>query len=176
MSQSVPPPNQPYGGQPQGGNPFAGQQPGAPFGAPTPFPPAPPARGNNFGLGLVAAVGAGLVGAIVYGLILGNFEHQIGYLAVGVGFLVGFCARKSGGANPVMTVVSALLSVGAVYLGQLLGIAVVFSDMVDQSVTSVFFDHFDVLTKAWNEGADGKTYLFLALGALGAVGGARKGS
>ncbi|MFJ4498686.1 hypothetical protein [Streptomyces sp. NPDC088864] len=172
MSQSVPPPNQPYGGQPQGGNPFAGQQPGGP----APFAPVPPPARNNIGVGLVAAVGAGLVGAIVYGLILGNFEHEIGYLAVGVGFLVGFAARKSGGANPVMTVISALLSVGAVYLGQLLGIAVVFSDLANESVTSVLFDHFDVLTKAWNEGSDGKTYLFLALGALGAVGGARKGS
>lgn len=172
MSQSVPPPNQPYGGQPQGGNPFAGQQPGGP----APFAPVPPPARNNIGVGLVAAVGAGLVGAIIYGLILGNFEHEIGYLAVGVGFLVGFAARKSGGANPVITVISALLSVGAVYLGQLLGIAVVFSDLADESVTSVLFDHFDVLTKAWNEGADGKTYLFLALGALGAVGGARKGA
>ncbi|MGW1186173.1 hypothetical protein ACWD7Y_25010 [Streptomyces drozdowiczii] len=178
MSQPVPPPNQPYDAQPQGGNPFAGgQQPGgAPFGAPAPFiPPAPPAR-NNLGLGLVAAVVAALVGALVYGLILGNFEHEIGYLAVGVGFLVGFAASKVGGANTVTTVVSAVLSVAAVYLGQLVGISIVFSDLADESATSVFFDHFDLLTKAWNQASDVKTYVFLALGALGAVGGARKGA
>ncbi|MGC5412992.1 hypothetical protein ACPXCX_56455, partial [Streptomyces sp. DT225] len=87
-------------GQPQGGNPFAGQQPGAPFGGPAPFgPPAPPAR-NNIALGLGAAVVAAVVGALIYGFILGKSDHQIGYIAVGVGLLVGFAASKLGGANP----------------------------------------------------------------------------
>lgn len=173
MSQPVPPPNQPYGAQPQGGNPFADQQPGAPFGGPAPFTPAPPKR-DNVALGLVAGVGAALVGALIYGLILGKTEHQIGYIAVGVGFLVGFAASKVGGANPAVTVVSALLSVGAVYLGQIVGVSVALSDLTHESATSIFFDHFGDLTKAWSETADFKTYLFLAIGAAGAVAGAKK--
>ncbi|MEV5601183.1 hypothetical protein AB0L33_07040 [Streptomyces sp. NPDC052299] len=176
MSQSVPPPNQPYGGQPQGGNPFGGQQPGAPFGGgPAPFTPAPPAR-NNIALGLGAGVVAAVVGALVYGLILGNFEHEIGYLAIGVGFLVGFAASKLGGGNPAVTVVSVLLSIGAVYIGQLAGISIALSDLAHESATSIFFDHFGALTDAYSEAADFKTYLFLALGAVGAVAGAKKGA
>ncbi|MEU2022807.1 hypothetical protein ABZ565_11645 [Streptomyces sp. NPDC016469] len=175
MSQPVPPPNQPYG-QPQGGNPFAGQQPGAPFGGgPAPFTPAPPAR-NNIALGLGAGVVAAVVGALIYGFILGKSDHQIGYIAVGVGFLVGFAASKLGGANPAVTVVSALLSIGAVYLGQLVGISIALSDFAHESATSIFFDHFGVLTDAYSEAADFKDYLFLALGAVGAVAGARKGA
>ncbi|MFG2569892.1 hypothetical protein ACGFR6_31265 [Streptomyces sp. NPDC048567] len=177
MSQPVPPPNQPYG-QPQGGNPFAGgqQQPGAPFGGgPAPFTPAPPAR-KNIALGLVAGVVAAVVGALIYGFILGKSDHQIGYIAVGVGFLVGFAASKLGGANPAVTVVSALISIGAVYIGQLVGVSIALSDLAHESATSIFFDHFSDLTDAYSEGAGFKDYLFLALGALGAVGGARKGA
>ncbi|MYQ78018.1 MULTISPECIES: hypothetical protein [unclassified Streptomyces] len=175
MSQPVPPPNQPYG-QPQGGNPFAGgqQQPGAPFGGgPAPFTPAPPAR-KNIALGLGAGVVAAVVGALVYGLILGNTDYQIGYIAVGLGFLVGFAASKLGGANPAVTVVSALLSIGAVYIGQLVGVSIALSDLAHESASSIFFDHFGALTDAYSEGAGFKDYLFLVLGAVGAVAGARK--
>lgn len=192
MSQPVPPPNQqqpqdgnPYAGQQPGaptGNPFAGQQPGpygqpgqpgAQFGGGAPFAPVAPAR-NNVGLGLLAALVAALVGAFLYGLIAGSIEREVGYIAIGVGFLVGFAASKLGGQNPVLTVVSAVLSIGAVYLGQIVGVSIILSDLSDQSASSIFFDHFGDLTDAWKNEADFKTYLFLAIGALGAIGGARK--
>jgi hypothetical protein len=191
MSQPVPPANQPNDAQPVGSNPYAGQQPGQP-GAPTgnpfagqqpgqpgaafggaPFAPPAPAR-NNLGLGLVTAVVTALVAAFLYGVIAGAIEREIGYLAVGVGFLVGFAASKVGGQNPVLPVVSAVLAVGAVYLGQLVGISIIFSELAHQSASSLFFDRFDALTKAWSDAADFKTYLFLLLGAVAAFGGAKK--
>ena len=196
MSTPVPPPNQPqqpYGAQPTPGNPYAaqpgqpqpgaptgnpfgGQQPaGAPFGGGAPFAPVAPAR-NNVGLGLLAAVVAALVAAALYGFIVGSVDREIGFIAVGAGFLVGFAASKAGGSNPVLTVVSAVLSIAAVYVGQIFGISVALSDIADQSAISIFFDHFGDLSEAWTEAADFKTYLFLAIGALGAVGGARKAS
>ncbi|WP_406453814.1 hypothetical protein OG782_23000 [Streptomyces sp. NBC_00876] len=191
MSTPVPPPNQPqpYGAQPQDGNPYAGQQPGAPtgnpfagqqpggapFGGGAPFAPVAPAR-NNIGLGILAGVVAALVAAVLYGVIAGSIEREVGYIAVGVGFLVGFAASKVGGSNPALTVVSALLSIGAVYLGQLVGVSVILADLTNQSAFSVFFDHFDAISDAWSKSADFKTYLFLAIGALGAIGGARKAS
>ncbi|MEE1809811.1 hypothetical protein [Streptomyces sp. BE133] len=197
MSQSMPPANQPNDAQPAGGNPYAGQQPGQPaaptgnpfagqqpgaYGQPgqpgvpfggAPFAPPAPAR-DNLGLGLLAAVVTALVAAFLYGVIAGAIEREVGYIAVGVGFLVGFAASKLGGQNPVLPVVSGVLSVGAVYLGQLVGIAIILSDLVHQSASSLFIDHFDVLTKAWSEGSDFKTYLFLLLGAAAAFGGAKK--
>ncbi|MDF3147518.1 MULTISPECIES: hypothetical protein [unclassified Streptomyces] len=158
MTQSVPP-------QPTDGNPFA-QKPDA-------VPPAPPAR-NNIALGIVAAVVAALVTAGIYGGIVGATEYEIGYAAVGVGFVIGFAAGKIGGANPALPMVSAILSLGAVYLGQLIGIAALGADELGVSVTTVFTDYFDVVTKVWSEDADALTFVFLGIGAFAAFSGAKK--
>ncbi|MFF7812134.1 hypothetical protein ACF1E9_18160 [Streptomyces roseolus] len=195
MSQPVPPPGNPYAQgtpdpaagqnpyaqgapaqQPAGQNPFAQgapQQPAGqnPFGA---YPPAPAPRRTNIGLGIVAAVVTALVTAGIYGAILGGIEAEIGWAAVGVGFAVGFAAGKVGGGNPVLPVVSALLSLGAVYLGQLVGIAVYASKEFHVSFTDIFLDDFGGLTAAWSEGKDVMTFLFLALGAAAAFSGAKK--
>ncbi|MFD5904371.1 hypothetical protein ACFV6B_17490 [Streptomyces microflavus] len=167
------PTGNPYGQQPPAptGNPFGGQQPG-PFGG-APFAPAPPAR-NNLALGVLVALGAAVVAAVLYGVILGSIEREIGYAAVGVGFLVGFAAAKLGGANPVTIAAAAVFSIGAVYLGQLIGYAMVMSDVARVSFSEVFLDHFDTVTQVWKEEADFMRYLFLALGAVAAIGGAKK--
>ncbi|MDX3054164.1 hypothetical protein PV394_03245 [Streptomyces sp. NE06-03E] len=198
MSQPVQPPNppqQPYGGQPTDGNPYAGQQqpgtpyPGQPAGAPTgnpfagkqpgqfgggmPFAPAAPAR-NNIGLGVLTALGTAIVAAILYGVIAGSIEREVGYAAVGVGFLVGFAASKVGGANPLVAVVSAAFSLGAVFLGQLVGMSMILADGLGVGFSEVFFDHFGDLLNVWKHEADFMTYLFLALGPIAAFGGAKR--
>jgi hypothetical protein len=164
MSQSVPPPS---------GNPFAD-----PAAQPYPQHPAPapaPAR-NNVALGLLAALGAAVVAAGAYGGIGGAIEREIGYAAVGVGLLVGFVAGKVGGRNPVLAVGAALLSAGAVYLGQLVTIAVVFSKLGQASFAEIFFENFAELADLWKTAADGMTYVFLGIGAVTAFAGAKKGS
>ncbi|WP_031012196.1 hypothetical protein [Streptomyces sp. NRRL F-5727] len=191
MSQPVPPPGNPYaqdpsGQQPAGQNPFApgvpqqpagqnpfGQTPAGqnPFGA---YPPAPAPRRNNIGLGILAAVVAALVTAGIYGAVLGGVEVEIGWAAVGVGFAVGFAAGKVGGSNPLLPIVSAILSLGAVYLGQLVGIAVFASKEFGVPFTELFFQEFGMLTDAWNEAKDPMTFLFLALGPIAAFSGAKK--
>ncbi|WP_405899430.1 hypothetical protein OG242_19835 [Streptomyces sp. NBC_00727] len=173
MSQPVPPPNQPYDAQPQGGNPFAGQQPGAPFGAPAPFVPAPPAR-NNVALGAVVALVAALVAAGIYGAIIGATEHEIGYAAVGVGAIVGFAAGKLGGRNPALPVISGAFALLGVYLGQMLGAAIMINKQFGMSVTEVLFDHFGDLNTAWKEAADAMSFLFFAIAAVVAFSTARK--
>ncbi|MER5686641.1 hypothetical protein [Streptomyces sp. NPDC002205] len=192
MSQPVPPPNQPqppYDAQPGGGNPFAAQQPGQP-GVPTgnpfagqqpgqpgqfggvPFTPAAPVR-NNVGLGLLAAVVAALVAAGIYGGIIGATKHEIGYAAVGVGFLVGLAAGKVGGRSPALPVLSAVLALVSVYFGQLLGVAMTNkSDSV--SLSEIFLDHFSELNSLWKAGIDPIGFLFFALAAFAAFSGAKK--
>ncbi|MEV3928885.1 MULTISPECIES: hypothetical protein [unclassified Streptomyces] len=200
MSQPVQPPNppqQPYGGgqptdgnpyaaqQPPagapyaphpgaqtGGNPFAGQQPGQ-FGGGAPFSPAPPAR-DTMGLGLLAAVVATLVAAGVYGGIIGATEHQIGYAAVGVGFLVGFAAGKVGGRNPVLPVIGAVLALIGVYGGQLLGEAIIATKVAPVTVSEVFFEHFSVLNEAWKADTNVISILFFAIAAAAAFSAAKK--
>ncbi|MEU4177214.1 hypothetical protein [Streptomyces sp. NPDC026589] len=178
--QSAPaaPTGNPYGQQPPAptGNPFAGQQPGqsAPFGGGAPFAPAPPARDNNIMLGVLVALGAAVVAGILYGVIAGSIEREVGYAAVGVGFLVGFASSKVGGSNPAVIGAAAVFSIGAVYLGQLVGISMVLSDLAQIPFSEVIGDHFGTVTDAWSQEADFMTYLFLALGAVAAVGGAKK--
>ncbi|MFB7360119.1 hypothetical protein [Streptomyces gardneri] len=161
MSQPVPPPS---------GNPFANG------GVPGPYPAAPPPAPvrDNVALGLVAAVVAALVSAGVYGALLGGIERQISWAAIGVGFLVGFAAGKVGGRNPVLPVAGAVLSLGAVYLGQLVGIAVLAAKEFNVSATELFLEDFGLLTEAWNEGKDALTFLFFALAAFAAFSGAKK--
>ncbi|MET9734695.1 hypothetical protein ABZZ79_29870 [Streptomyces sp. NPDC006458] len=173
MTQSVPPP------QPTDGNPFAQQQPGDgnPFaGQQAAFVPVAPApvRSGNVALGIVTAVVVALVTAGIYGAIVGATKYEIGYAAIGVGFLVGLAAGKVGGANPALPVVSAVVSVGAVYLGQLIGVAVIGADELGVSATSLLVDHFDLVTEAWKETADPMTFLFFGIGAFAAFSGAKK--
>ncbi|MEV7701681.1 hypothetical protein FKO01_33980 [Mesorhizobium sp. B2-3-3] len=198
MSQPVQPPNppqQPYGGQPADGNPYAGQQPapgnpyagqqpGAPTGNPFAgqqpgqfaggFPPAPPAPRGNVGLGVLTALGTAIVAAILYGVIAGSIEREVGYAAIGVGFLVGFAASKVGGPLPAVGAASAVFSLGAVFLGQLVAMSMILADGLGVGFSEVFFEHFGDVLDVWKQEADFMTYLFLLLGPVAAFGGARK--
>jgi hypothetical protein len=167
MSQSVPPPGNPFseGAAPQTGNPFAD-------GAVPSGPPAP-VRANIAG-GVVAAVIAALVSAALYGWIIGLSDHEIGYAAVGVGLLVGFAAGKVGGSHVVLPVLSAVLSLGAVYLGQIFGLAMLIGKQAKISSTDIIVNHFSELTSAWNDEVDAMSFLFLAIGAYAAFTTARK--
>jgi len=191
MSQSATPPQQPQPEaqaepqapaqpqpQPVDGNPYA-QQPGAVPAPPAPGAPyAPPAAPaplkNNIALGLVTAVVAALVAAGIYGFVIGTTKHEIGWAAVGVGFVVGLAAGKLGGRNPALPVVSAVLALGAVYLGQLVGEAMIGADELGVNFSKVFFDHFDVVQDAWKADADPLTFVFFAIAAFAAFSGAKK--
>ncbi|MER7820295.1 hypothetical protein, partial [Streptomyces sp. NPDC096153] len=167
MSQSTPPSEQ---STPPSGAPFTDGTAPAPapvLGADVPAPA--PARGN-VALGLVAALVAGGVHRGVTGAI----EREIGWAAIGVGFLVGFAAGKLGGRNPVLPVVSALLSLGAVYLGRLLAIAVIGGKEPKVSASEMFLDNFGLMTDAWSASKDFMTFVFFALAAFAAFAGARK--
>ncbi|MFE6024093.1 hypothetical protein [Streptomyces niveus] len=175
MSQSVPPPGNPYANGPGGpvppgsGNPFAGG-PGNPF---APAPPAPPVR-DALGLGLAAAAGTAIAAAAIYGGIAGAIESEISFAAIGVGFVIGWVAGKVGGRNPILAVVSAVLALAAVYLGQIFGIAIIGADKFGVPVTEMLFDNFSLLTDAWNASKDVMTFLFFALAAFAAFSGAKK--
>lgn len=196
MSQSVPPPGNPFGGDsvppasgnapvsgnpyasgpvpPSSGNPFAGG-PAAPASG-NPFAPAPPPAPvrNNLALGLGAAVVTAIVAAAIYGGIAGAIESEIGFAAIGVGFLIDLVAGKVGGRNPILAVASAVLALGAVYLGQIFGIAIIGSDELGVPVTDMLFDNFGLLTEAWNMGKEAMTFLFFALAGFAAFSAAKK--
>ncbi|MGW1002313.1 hypothetical protein [Streptomyces sp. NPDC002520] len=151
------------------GTPYPAQ-PGA-FAAP-PAPPAPVR--NNLALGLVAAFAAALVVGALYGVIIGLTEHEIGWAAVGVGFVIGVAAGKAGGRNPAVAIASILLALAAVYLGQLVGEAMMIADLLHVGFSEMFFDHFGVVQEAWKKDAGPLTFLFFAIAAYAAFSGAKK--
>ncbi|MFE4171047.1 hypothetical protein ACFRR7_03180 [Streptomyces sp. NPDC056909] len=122
----------------------------------------------------MAALVAALVAAGVYGGIAGAIEREIGWVAIGVGFLVGFAAGKVGGPSPLLPVAGAVLSLGAVYLGQLVGIAVIIAKELDVSATDIFFNNFGLLNEAWGESKDLMTFVFFAFAAFASFAGAKK--
>ncbi|MEV6943218.1 hypothetical protein AB0N07_14720 [Streptomyces sp. NPDC051172] len=129
---------------------------------------------NNIGLGLGAAFAAAVVVAGVYGVIIGLTKHEIGWAAVGVGFLIGLAAGRLGGRNPVLPVASAVLSLAAVYVGHLVGEAMPIADQVKVGFNEVFFQHLGVVQEAWKADADPLTFVFFAIAAYVAFTGAKK--
>lgn len=115
-----------------------------------------------------------MVAAGIYGAIIGATKHEIGYAAVGVGFVVGFASGKVGGRNPVLPVVSAVLALVAVYFGQLLGEAMIAAKELPVTVSELFFDHFSLLNEAWKADSNFLTYVFFVIAAVAAFSGAKK--
>ncbi|MFE2168560.1 hypothetical protein ACFXB3_26415 [Streptomyces sp. NPDC059447] len=143
----------------------------------TAAPTAPAARTGNVGLGIAAAVVAALVAAVAYGYIMKAADKEYGYAAIAVGALIGFAAGKLGGRNPILPVISVLLSIGAVFLGQLTFIALVVADLGHVGVGEVLSKTgVGGLIDVWKEGADVMTYAFLGIGGFVAFGAAKKGT
>ncbi|WP_341849462.1 hypothetical protein [Streptomyces yokosukanensis] len=115
-----------------------------------------------------------MAAAALYGLVIGATKHEIGYAAVGVGFVVGLAAGKAGGRNPALPVISAVVALGSVYIGQLVGEAMIGAKAVHMGFSEVFFQHFDVVQQAWKQDADPLTFLFFAIAAFAAFSGAKK--
>ncbi|MET3986734.1 hypothetical protein [Streptomyces sp. PvR034] len=141
---------------------------------PAPGYPAPAEPKGNVALGVIAAVVAALAAAAAYGAIIGATEREIGYAAVGVGILVGFAAGKLGGRNPILPVLAAVLSLGSVYAGGLVGEAVIGAKTLPLSATELLTDHLSLVHEAWKTDADAVSLLFFALGAFAAFQTARK--
>ena len=78
--------------------------------------------------GLMAGLAASLVGAAVWAVLTAVTEFQIGWMAVGVGFLVGFSVRLAGrGLDQVFGVAGSVLSLLGCVAGNLLAVVVMLS-------------------------------------------------
>jgi hypothetical protein len=73
---------------------------------------------GNLGTGIAAGIAAMLVGAVLWAVITVTTEFQIGFMAIGVGVLVGFAIRRFGGGR---TMAFALAGAVLALLGCVLG-------------------------------------------------------
>lgn len=60
---------------------------------------------------------ASIVGAIAWGLVSVSTGYQIGYMVIGVGFLVGIAMRQGKGVTPVFGIIGAALSLLSCVMG-----------------------------------------------------------
>lgn len=75
---------------------------------------------QNLAIGLIAGLIAALAGAAVWAALTAVTEYQIGWMAVGVGFLVGYAVRFAGkGLDKIFGVAGALLALVGCLLGNL---------------------------------------------------------
>jgi hypothetical protein len=73
---------------------------------------------QNLIMGIAGGSIAALAGAVLWALITVSIERQIGYMAVGVGFLVGFSVRYFGkGVDPIFGIMGAAFALLGCVLG-----------------------------------------------------------
>ncbi len=207
--QQQPPQQQPPGygypqqGQPTGPMPGQGGQP-QPFGAPAgggypaPTPPPAPMDNGKAPIAILAAFGAMVVLFLLYGYGLGSIYDARGaaedfmngkepsfpqytYAAIVVGLLIALPAAKLAPRNWVVGGVSAAFAGLAVFLGELLTMAViqanVDSEIIDitgateeqlaaegvetKSAFGYFFGDFGDIFDVWKDGANAINWIFL---------------
>ena len=112
---------------------------------PTPRPitaptPAGPVEVNeNLPMGFMAGLVAAAVGAGLWALITIVTDFQIGWMAVGVGFLVGWAVRVAGkGTHRAFGIMGALLAFGGCAVGNLLTIVVIAARHFEIPLLQVF--------------------------------------
>ena len=84
---------------------------------------------QNLPLGALAGVAASLAGAGAWAAITAVSGYQIGFMAIGVGVLVGYAIRVVGnGIDPIFGVVGAVLALFGCVLGNLLAVTAIVAD------------------------------------------------
>lgn len=76
---------------------------------------------ENLPAGFLAGLAACVVGAVAWALVSVSTGYQIGYMAIGMGFLVGYAVRWAGkGVSQIFGAIGALFSVLGCFLGDFL--------------------------------------------------------
>ena len=130
-------------------SPFARTLPPPTEGGPSPFARPAPARpaarpaaaaqgGENLPMGFMAGLVAAAVGAGLWAIVTVVTGYQIGWMAVGIGFLVGIAVRAAGkGTTTAFGVLGAALALSGCLVGNLLTGCIVLSRELDVSLLAL---------------------------------------
>lgn len=93
---------------------------------------------QNLAMGFIGGLAAAVIGAIVWAVITVVTEYQIGYMAIAIGFLVGFSVRTFGkGINTIFGVIGAVLALIGCLLGNFLSLVGFFADAEGMSYLEI---------------------------------------
>ena len=101
---------------------------------------------QNYPLALVCGLLAAIVGAIVWATITVVTQYQIGFMAVGVGFIVGLAMRLGKGVGVHFALTGAALALFGCLLGDIIGFVALEGNM---SVIEVIADFHNLSPKAF---------------------------
>ncbi len=123
---------------------------------------------QNYALSITASAGSALIGAIIWGAITYFTKYQIGYMAIGVGLLVGFANRLFGkGIAIQFGIIGAVFSIIGCYLGNVFSLIVFLADEFQLSSMEVINEvGFFEIAKLTITEAEGMDFLFYALAAI----------
>lgn len=95
---------------------------------------------SNLIMGLIGGGIAMLVGAIIWGAVTYFTQYQIGWMAIGVGFLVGIAVKYFGkGKTPIYGISSAALALIGCMLGNLMFYSGIIAREEGASFLEIFF-------------------------------------
>ena len=121
---------------------------------------------GNLLLGILAGLGGAIVGALIWmGITVATGLH-VGYVAIGVGALVGFAVRWAGrGATPVFGFAGAILTIVGCLAGESLAVIQLVANDQHQTFFSILpnIDSSKLITNVITGGTP-MTYLIYAIG------------
>lgn len=94
---------------------------------------------QNFPLGVIAGIIASIVCIFIWSLITVLTKYQITYMAIGVGFAVGFSIQKLGkGFTPLYGILGAILALLTCFVGNFLSSVCLIADELNYSYSEMF--------------------------------------
>jgi len=112
-------------------------------------------------LSIVGAIVAGIIGALIWGAISFFTGYEIGYVAWGIGFLVGMGVVVTGGGSPMAGIMSAVVALVAILGGKALAVKFEIDKSINEVATQSFSEYEQSAAKyaALEEGASYAQFL-----------------
>lgn len=93
---------------------------------------------QNLTFGMLAGAGAAFVGGLLWAVVTAVTGWQIGFMAVGIGFIVGYAIRKFGqGVDMSFGITGGVLSLAGCMLGNLLVVGVAIAEQESMEIMDV---------------------------------------
>ncbi len=120
---------------------------------------------QNLPMALISGLVAAHIGAIIWALITWQTEYQIGFMAVGVGFLTGFAVQFFGkGIDKIYGVIGAVMSLLGCIMGNLFTIVIFASIEMKTSFFTILFGlEFSMIIDILKETFQGMDLLFYGI-------------
>ncbi len=82
---------------------------------------------------MIGAVVGGVIGAIIWAVITTTTGYEVGWVAWGIGILVGGLARAAGGSGQATGVMCALLALASIFVGKMVAARTAMNNFIEEA-------------------------------------------